>query len=255
VAAHVRYERRGAAAVVTIDRIERRNAVDGPTAEALKAAYRHWLGDEEARVLVLTGAGDVAFCAGADLKALETLGPRLQDPAGPLGFTRLTPPRPTIAAVSGWCLAGGLELALWCDLRIATEDARLGFPERRWGVPLIDGGTQRLPRIVGQGRALDLILTGRIVEAAEAHAMGLVTEVVPRGAHLDRALEYAEALARFPQETMLADRRAALEGLGMRLADGIALEAESGLPTLEVALRGAGRFAAGEGRGGEGAGV
>jgi enoyl-CoA hydratase len=255
VAAPVRYERRGAAAVVTIDRIERRNAVDGPTAEALKAAYRHWLGDEEARVLVLTGAGDVAFCAGADLKALETLGPRLQDPAGPLGFTRLTPPRPTIAAVSGWCLAGGLELALWCDLRIATEDARLGFPERRWGVPLIDGGTQRLPRIVGQGRALDLILTGRIVEAAEAHAMGLVTEVVPRGAHLDRALEYAEALARFPQETMLADRRAALEGLGMRLADGIALEAESGLPTLEVALRGAGRFAAGEGRGGEGAGV
>ena len=251
----VRYERRGAAAVVTIDRIERRNAVDGPTAEALKAAYQHWLGDEEARVLVLTGAGDVAFCAGADLKALETLGPRLQDPAGPLGFTRLTPPRPTIAAVSGWCLAGGLELALWCDLRIATEDARLGFPERRWGVPLIDGGTQRLPRIVGQGRALDLILTGRIVEAAEAHAMGLVTEVVPRGAHLDRALEYAEALARFPQETMLADRRAALEGLGMRLADGIALEAESGLPTLEVALRGAGRFAAGEGRGGEGAGV
>ncbi len=251
----VRYERRGAAAVVTIDRPERRNAVDGPTAEALKAAYTYWLADEDARVLVLTGAGDIAFCAGADLKALETLGPRLQDPAGPLGFTRLTPPRPTIAAVSGWCLAGGLELALWCDLRIVTETAQLGFPERRWGVPLIDGGTQRLPRIVGQGRALDLILTGRIVPADEALAMGMVTEVVGPGRHLDRALEYADALARFPQETMLADRRAAMEGLGMRLADGIAFEAESGLPTLEVALRGASRFAAGEGRGGTGAGV
>jgi enoyl-CoA hydratase/carnithine racemase len=251
----VRYERRGAAAVVTIDRPERRNAVDGPTAEALKAAYEYWLADEDARVLVLTGAGDIAFCAGADLKALETLGPRLQDPAGPLGFTRLTPPRPTIAAVSGWCLAGGLELALWCDLRIVTETAQLGFPERRWGVPLIDGGTQRLPRIVGQGRALDLILTGRIVPADEALAMGLVTEVVGPGRHLDRALEYADALARFPQETMLADRRAAMEGLGMRLADGIAFEAESGLPTLEVALRGASRFVAGEGRGGTGAGV
>ena len=251
----VRYQRRGAAAVVTIDRPERRNAVDGPTAEALKAAYEYWLGDEDARVLVLTGAGDIAFCAGADLKALETLGPRLQDPAGPLGFTRLTPPRPTIAAVSGWCLAGGLELALWCDLRIVTETAQLGFPERRWGVPLIDGGTQRLPRIVGQGRALDLILTGRIVPADEALAMGLVTEVVGPGRHLDRALEYADALARFPQETMLADRRAAMDGLGKRRADGLAFEAESGLPTLEVALRGASRFAAGEGRGGTGAGV
>ena len=251
----VRYERRGAAAVITINRPARRNAVDGPTADALKATYERWMLDDEARVLVLTGAGDVAFCAGADLKALETLGPRLQDPAGPLGFTRLTPTRPSIAAVSGWCLAGGLELALWCDLRIVTETAQLGFPERRWGVPLIDGGTQRLPRIVGQGRALDLILTGRIVGAEEALAMGLVTEVVAPGRHLERALEYAEALARFPQETMLADRRAAIEGLGMRLADGIALEAESALPTLEVALHGASRFAAGEGRGGEGAGV
>jgi enoyl-CoA hydratase len=251
----VLYERRGAAAVVTIDRPERRNAVDGPTAEALKAAYERWIEDEDARVLVLTGAGDVAFCAGADLKALDTLGGRLMDPAGPLGFTRLTPPRPTIAAISGWCLAGGLELALWCDLRIAAESSNLGFPERRWGVPLIDGGTQRMPRIIGEGRALDLILTGRIVPADEALAMGLVTEVVPAGRHLERALEYAEALAGFPQETMLADRRAALEGLGLPLSEGLALEAESGLPTLEVALRGASRFAAGEGRGGAGAGV
>jgi enoyl-CoA hydratase len=197
----------------------------------------------------------VAFCAGADLKALDTLGPRLDNPSGPMGFTRLTPTKPAIAAISGWCLAGGLELALWCDLRIATESSALGFPERRWGVPLIDGGTQRLPRIIGLGRALDLILSGRIVDADEARELGLVTEVVPPGRHLERALEVAEALAGFPQDTMLADRRAAIEGLGMPLAAGIALEAESGRATLETAARGAARFAGGEGRGGAGAGV
>jgi enoyl-CoA hydratase len=251
----VTYERRGAAAVVTIDRQERRNAIDGPTAELLGAAYDRFAADDEARVLVLTGAGDAAFCAGADLKALESLGPRLEDARGPLGFTRITPVKPAIAAISGWCLAGGLELALWCDLRIATEGAALGFPERRWGVPLIDGGTQRLPRIVGLGRGLDLILSGRIVDAVEAQAIGLVTEVVPAGAHLERSLEIAEALARFPQDTMLADRRAAIEGFGRSLDEGLRLEAESGLATLETALKGATRFAAGEGRGGAGAGV
>jgi enoyl-CoA hydratase len=161
----VRYERVGAAALLTIDRPERRNAVDGPTAQALGEGYRRFEADDQARVLVLTGAGDAAFCAGADLKALETFGPRLADPGGPLGFTRLTSPKPTIAAISGYCLAGGLELALWCDLRVATEGSTLGFPERRWGVALIDGGTQRLPRIVGMGRALDIILTGRMVDA------------------------------------------------------------------------------------------
>ena len=251
----VTYERRGAAAVVTIDRQERRNAVDGETAEQLGEAYQRFDGDEEARVMVLTGAGGVAFCAGADLKAIETLGPRLDDPAGPLGFTRLTASKPTIAAISGWCLAGGLELALWCDLRIATPSARLGFPERRWGVPLIDGGTQRLPRIVGLGRALDMILSGRIVEAEEALAIGLLTEVVEEGRHLDRAVEIADALAGFPQDTMLADRRAAIEGLGLPLDEGLALEAQSGQTTLETAWRGASRFAGGEGRGGAGAGV
>src|SRR5207247_5414839 len=131
--------------------------------------------------------GDVAFCAGADLKAIDTLSTRIPDRAGPLGFTRLTASKPTIAAISGWCLAGGLELALWCDLRIAAEGSKLGFPERRWGVPLIDGGTQRLPRIVGLGRGLDLILTGRIVEAAEALDIGLLNQIVPAGQHLDRA--------------------------------------------------------------------
>ncbi len=164
-----------------------------------------------------------AFCAGADLKSVaaamndqgiaeQWLKPR---PHGPLGFTRITSPKPTIAAISGYALAGGLELALWCDLRIGTETAKLGFPERRWGVPLIDGGTQRLPRVVGMGRALDMIITGRIVEAEEALGMGLLTEMVAPGKHLERALEMAEGLAQFPQETMLADRRSALEGFGL----------------------------------------
>jgi enoyl-CoA hydratase len=251
----VTYERRGAAAVLTIDRPERRNAIDGPTAELLTDGYRAFVADDGARVLVLTGAGELAFCAGADLKAIETLGPRLELDDGPLGFTRLISPKPTIAAISGWCLAGGLELALWCDLRIATTDARLGFTERRFGVPLIDGGTQRLPRIVGLGRALDMILTGRIVEADEALRIGLVTEIAAAGRHLDRALEYAEALAAFPQDTLLADRSAALEGIGVPFGEGMRLEARSAQPTLASAWAGAARFAAGEGRGGAGSGV
>jgi enoyl-CoA hydratase len=251
----VRYERVGAAAVLTIDREHRRNAVDTATAEQLREGLEAFEADDDARVLVLTGAGDVAFCAGADLKAIETFGQRLDDPAGPLGFTRLTPTKPTIAAIGGWCLAGGLELALWCDLRIAAEGSTLGFPERRWGVPLIDGGTQRLPRIVGLGRALDMILTGRLVGADEALAMGLLTEVVPPGQHLTRALEIAEGLAAFPQTTMLADRRAAIEGLGLTLADGLALEAQAGPEVFADAVAGAARFAGGEGRGGAGAGV
>ena len=251
----VKYERIGAAAVLTIDRQHKRNAVDGPTAEKLKAGYESFVADDDARVLVLTGAGGVSFCAGADLKAIDTLAPRMADPAGPLGFSRLTPPKPTIAAIGGWCLAGGLELALWCDLRIADAGSQLGFPERRWGVPLVDGGTQRLPRIVGMGRGLDMILTGRIVDHEEALAMGLLTEVVEPGKALERALEYAEALAAFPQETMLADRQSAIEGFGLPLPAGLAVEAQSGLATLLVAQQGAARFAGGEGRGGAGAGV
>jgi enoyl-CoA hydratase len=251
----VRYERHGAAAVVSIDRPERRNAVDGPTAEALREALMRFEGEDDARVMVLTGAGGIAFCAGADLKAIDTFGGRLMAPEGPMGFTRLTPSKPTIAAISGFCLAGGLELALWCDLRIATEGSKLGYPERRWGVPLIDGGTQRLPRIVGLGRALDLILTGRIIDAGEAHAMGLLTEVVAEGAHLERAVELANNLAKFPQRTMLADRRAAIEGLGMTLEEGLALESQAGPEVFLDAVSGAQRFASGEGRGGAGAGA
>jgi enoyl-CoA hydratase/carnithine racemase len=251
----VTYERRGVAAVLTIDREERRNAVDGPTADLLAEGFERFEADDDARVLILTGAGDVAFCAGADLKAIDTLAPRLVAPGGPLGFTRRTASKPTIAAISGWCLAGGLELALWCDLRIAADGSTLGFPERRFGVPLIDGGTQRLPRIVGLGRALDIILTGRMVPADEALAIGLLNEIVPAGAHLERSLEIAEALASFPQETMLADRMAAIEGIGMPFEQGLAREAMSGLALHEIAQKGAARFAAGEGRGGAGAGA
>jgi enoyl-CoA hydratase len=251
----VRYERHGEAAVVSIDRPQRRNAVDGPTAEALHEALTRFEGEDDARVMVLTGTGGLAFCAGADLKAIETFGGRLMAPEGPMGFTRMTPSKPTIAAISGYCLAGGLELALWCDLRIGTEGSQLGYPERRWGVPLIDGGTQRLPRIVGQGRALDLILTGRIIDAKEAHAMGLLTEVVTEGMHLERAIEMANNLARFPHRTMLVDRRAAIEGLGMTLQEGLELESRAGPEVFIDAVGGAQRFASGEGRGGAGAGA
>jgi enoyl-CoA hydratase len=234
----VGYKRTGAAALVTIDRRERRNAVDGATAAALLEAYERFAADDGARVMVLTAAGEEAFCAGADLKALETLDP--DAPAGPMGFTRLTPAKPAIAAVRGWCVAGGLELALWCDLRIASETARFGCLERRWGVPLVDGGTQRLPRVVGLGRALDLIITGREVDAQEALAIGLVNEVVPDP--LARALELAEAIAAHPQETMLSDREAAHAALGLPLAEGLALEARLGRARVAGALQGARRF-------------
>jgi enoyl-CoA hydratase len=249
----IRYEIDGPVAIVTIDRPEVRNAVDGPHAAELADAFRRFEADDELLVAVLTGA-DGAFCAGADLKGVaDGRGNRVAPEGdGPMGPTRMLLSKPVIAAVEGHAVAGGLELALWCDLRIATGESRLGFPERRWGVPLVDGGTQRLPRVVGLGRALDLILTGRIIDAEEAHSIGLLTEIVPTARHLERALELAEALARFPQDTMLADRLAAIEGVGLTFTEGLRLEARSGLPTRETAWRGAARFAAGEGRGGAG---
>jgi enoyl-CoA hydratase len=260
------YERVGAAAVLTITRPERRNAVDAETGDELLTGYRRFEDDEEARVMILTGEGNEAFCAGADLKAIAEIAEAGEDLAesgrklaarseGPMGFTRVTPTKPTIAAISGWCLAGGLELALWCDLRIATEDAKFGCFDRRWGVPLIDGGTVRLPRIVGQGRALDMILTGREVGVEEAREWGLVNEIVAPGKHLERSLEMAEGLAKFPQKTMLSDRRSTIESAGLGLEDALANEAKIGVETLDVALKGAARFAGGEGRHGEGSGV
>jgi enoyl-CoA hydratase len=273
----VSYERTGSAAVLTITRPERRNAVDDETAAELLDGFHRFEADDDARALVLSGQGPEAFCAGADLKAIAEKGEAFlaenpdggqaadreamvagwldARPDGPLGFTRLRASKPTIAAISGWCLAGGLELALWCDLRVADETARLGFTERRFGVPLIDGGTQRLPRIVGMGRALEMILTGRVIEATEALGWGMVTEVVEPGRELERALEIAEGLAAFPQQTMLSDRRAALEGIGLPFEDGLELEAKLGRDSVITGTAGAARFAAGEGRGAAGAGV
>lgn len=244
----VSFKRVGAAAVVRINRSERRNAVDGPTAKALLGAFNRFVEDDGARVMVLTG-DEKAFCAGADLKAIDTLE---DHDSGPLGFTRLFSPKPTIAAVAGYAVAGGLELALWCDLRVCDETATFGCFERRWGVPLVDGGTQRLPRIVGMGRGLEMILLGRAVSANEAHRFGLVNAVVPTGGALGKALEWAETLAAFPQETLLADREGALRGFGLPLEEALALERRLGFSTVETGRRGAARFATGEGRGGAG---
>jgi len=248
MASPVGYERIGRAALVTLQRPERRNAIDGTTADALLAAVRRFEGDADARVLVLTGAGDT-FCAGADLKAIETLRDRDE---GPIGITRLFCPKPTIAAVAGYCVAGGLELALWCDLRIAAASAVFGCFERRFGVPLVDGGTQRLSRIVGLGRALELILRGRAVHAEEALWIGLVNQVVPEGEELETALAWAEEIAAFPQETMLADREAAIRGIGLPFEEGLALERRLGWATVRVGRAGAARFRDGAGRGGAG---
>jgi enoyl-CoA hydratase len=245
----VLYERVGAAAVLTIDRPERRNAVDGATAAALRERYVEFVADDGAAVLVVTGAGGKAFCAGADLKAMSN---PVAAPEGPMGFTRLQSPKPTIAAIEGYAVAGGLEIACWCDVRIAGASSQFGCLERRWGVPLIDGGTQRLPHIVGLGRALDLILSGRLVNSHEALAMGLVTRVVADGDALMEALDLAEKIAAFPQPCMLADRQAVYDGLGKPLAEGLAIEAALGRGVIVEAQSGAQRFASGEGRHGVG---
>jgi enoyl-CoA hydratase len=207
---------------VRIGRPEKRNAVNTETAERLLGEFLDFERRDDQRVAVLTG-DERAFCAGADLTDL----PRLR-PSGPLGPTRLALSKPVIAAIEGWCVAGGLELALWCDLRICGASARFGCLERRWGVPLIDGGTQRLPRVVGLGRALDLILTGREVDAAEAHAMGLVNRVVPDGTALQAAVALAAEIAAHPWACVVADRASVYEGLGRPLAEGLALEDRRG---------------------------
>ncbi len=238
----VRYERVGATAILTLNRPERRNAVDGPMAEAIARAVREFEADEGAMVLVVTGS-DEAFSSGADLQALDTLVPRVGASDGVLGARRF-PAKPAIAAISGWCLGGGLSLATWCDLRIAADTARFGFPDRKWGAPVLDGATDRLTAIVGLGRALDLILTGREVTAAEALAIGLVTEVVERGAHLGRAIELAASLAGFPQRTLLADRAGVLEDLGRRLESTRERDRRTLEAVAEDARRGAVGFAA-----------
>jgi enoyl-CoA hydratase len=208
--------------LVRIDRPARRNAIDSATAEALHDAFLAFEAAPDERVAVLTGDDD-AFSAGADLQDL----PRLR-PSGPLGPTRLHLSKPVIAAVEGWCVAGGLELALWCDLRVAGRSARFGCLERRWGVPLIDGGTYRLPRIVGLGRALDLILTGREVDATEALALGLANRVVDDGTAVAVAVELASSIAAYPWACLVADRASVYDGLGRAEVDALAREGDRG---------------------------
>lgn len=239
----VQYENIGNAAVVTIARPERRNAIDRATAVAPREAWERFEADDRARVGILTGAAGT-FCAGADLKEMDLV----DDPAGFLGFTRLTVSKPTIAAVAGFAVGGGLELALWCDLRVAGEDAVFGCFERRFGVPLIDGGTVRLPRIVGLSRALDMILTGRPVDATEAHRIGLVDRLVPPDRELEVALDLAEMIAAHPQPTLRSDRASVYAGLGLEMAAALAVERRFGLEVLDEAAEGAARFRAGEGR-------
>jgi enoyl-CoA hydratase len=241
----VRVERSGPVTTVVIDRPEARNAVDRETADALADAFRGFDVDDSSSVAVLWGAGGT-FCAGADLKQMSN---RIEpDGDGPMGPSRLVLSKPVIAAVAGHAVAGGLELACWCDLRVVEESAVFGVFCRRFGVPLIDGGTVRLPWIVGLGRALDLILTGRAVGADEALRIGLADRVVPDGASREAAEELARELAEFPQPTMRADRLSVYDGLGRPLTEALAREFERGAPLTEEARRGAERFAGGEGR-------
>jgi len=246
----VHYDTADGIAVVTIDRPEARNAVDGPTAQALADAFRAFDSDDALSVAILTGS-DGAFCAGADLKAVGgENGNRVErDGDGPMGPSRMDLSKPVIAAIEGHAVAGGLELALWCDLRVAAEDAVLGVFCRRWGVPLIDGGTVRLPRLIGESRAMDLILPGRPVAADEALAIGLVNRVVPAGTALGAARELAAQIAAFPQLCLRSDRASARGQWSMSEAEAITVELEHGIPTLLAeSMDGAARFASGSGR-------
>ncbi|MCK7622682.1 crotonase/enoyl-CoA hydratase family protein [Streptomyces sp. RS10V-4] len=247
--APVRVEKAGPVTTVVLSRPAVRNAVDGPTARQLADAFREFDADPEARVAVLWGAGGT-FCAGADLKAAGTArGNRVApDGDGPMGPTRMRLGKPVIAAIAGHAVAGGLELALWCDLRVAEEDAVLGVFCRRWGVPLIDGGTVRLPRLIGAGRARDLVLTGRPVPAAEALDIGLVSRVVPTGTARAAAERLAAELARLPQACLRSDRDALLDQEGRDEAAALAAELRYGQAVLAEGLTGAARFAGGAGR-------
>ena len=248
--AGVRVEVAGEVTTVVLDRPQTRNAVDGPTAAALADAFRAFDEDDSQRVAVLWGAGGT-FCSGANLQAVGTdRGNRVErDGDGPMGPTRMRLRKPVIAAIEGYAVAGGLELAIWCDLRVAATDATLGVFCRRWGVPLIDGGTVRLPWLIGTGRALDLVLTGRPVDADEALRIGLVDRVVEPGTAREEAEALAGLLAAYPQECLRRDRLALLEGEGRPEQEGLAGEFEHGLRSLQAgAVEGVARFGAGEGR-------
>lgn len=250
----VRSERFETTTVVTIDRPDVRNAVDGPTAALLAEAFRAFDEDEGQAVAILTGAGGT-FCAGADLKSVsEGRGNRVRETGdGPMGPSRLQLGKPVIAAVEGFAVAGGLELALWCDLRVAADDAVFGVYCRRWGVPLIDGGTVRLPRLIGMSHAMDLILTGRGVSGEEARTMGLVNRLTPKGEALSVALELARGLARFPQGCLRSDRQSAYQQWQLSEHDALKNETRLGLGVIRSGetRAGASRFAAGAGRHGD----
>ncbi|AEV71372.1 enoyl-CoA hydratase/carnithine racemase [Mycolicibacterium rhodesiae NBB3] len=245
----VRVEKNGPVTTVIMNRPEARNAVNGPAAAGLYAAFDGFDKDDSAAVAVLWGDNGT-FCAGADLKAIGTpdSNPVHRTGPGPMGPSRMVLSKPVIAAVSGYAVAGGLELALWCDMRVVEEDAIMGVFCRRWGVPLIDGGTVRLPRIVGHGRAMDMILTGRAVDAAEAHAIGLANRVVPKGEARQRAEELAAELAALPQECMRSDRLSALHQWGLPEAEAMDFEFGSMSRVSAESMQGAARFAAGAGR-------
>jgi enoyl-CoA hydratase len=246
----VHVEHDGPVTTVVLHRPHARNAVDGPAAQALSDAFRAFDVDESRSVAVLYGEGGT-FCAGADLKAIGTPAGNQVNPTGdgPMGPTRLRLGKPVVAAIEGYAVAGGLELALWCDLRVAAEDAKLGVFCRRWGVPLIDGGTVRLPRLIGTGRAMDLVLTGREVGAEEARQMGLVDRVVPPGSARRAAEELAHQLSGLHHACLRQDRLSLLEQDGLSEEDAMANELRHGLVSLAAgALEGAQRFTAGEGR-------
>ena len=250
----VHYEIRSRVAVVTLDRPEARNAVDGPTARALVDAFRRFDSDDGADIAIMTGAGGT-FCAGADLKAIgtERMNTVEETGDGPMGPTRMRLSKPVIAAIEGHAVAGGLELAVWCDLRVAARSAVFGVFCRRFGVPLIDGGTIRLPRLIGQSRAMDMILTGRAVEAEEAFQIGLANRVCETGEALSSALDLAARIAGFPARCMRNDRMSVLEQWALDEAGALVNETRRGLDTLASGetLEGAKRFTGGEGRGGQ----
>jgi enoyl-CoA hydratase len=245
----VRVEKNGPVTTVIMNRPEARNAVNGPTAAELFTAFDQFDRDDAQSVAVLWGDNGT-FCAGADLKAFGTpeANPVHRTGPGPMGPTRMVLSKPVIAAVSGYAVAGGLELALWCDLRVVEQDAVMGVFCRRWGVPLIDGGTIRLPRLIGHSRAMDLILTGRGVGADEALAIGLANRVVPTGQARERAEELATDIAKFPQQCLRSDRLSAMRQWGMAEADALQVEFASIARVKDEAVQGAGRFAAGAGR-------
>ena len=253
--AKVAIEKEGPITVVAIDRFaEARNAVDPETAVLLRDAFLAFDADTSQSVAILTGRGGT-FCAGYDLKVAAR--PRSDAPLfdanapGPMGPTRHLLSKPVIAAVEGYAVAGGLELALWCDMRVASESAKFGVFCRRWGVPLVDGGTVRLPRLIGHSRALDMILTGREIGAKEALDWGLANRLVPQGQALAEAIALAQQLTRFPQTCLRSDRRSSYEQWGLDVAEALVNEAERGLPALQAEARsGAARFAEGKGRGG-----